>query len=64
MIFVILDEFWYRKNELWEIVCSPSSADFRSSTNTAMLLDLGYMTREENIREVWGQVVNPKHESV
>jgi hypothetical protein len=35
-------------------VCSPSYADFRSRANTAMLLDLGHMTREEHIWEVWG----------
>jgi hypothetical protein len=35
-----------------KIVCSPSYANFRA--NTAMLLDLGHMTRGEHIREVWG----------
>jgi hypothetical protein len=29
-----------------------------------MLLDLGYMLRGEHIQEEWGQVGNPKHESV
>jgi hypothetical protein len=28
-----------------KIICSPSYVDFRSRTNTAMLLDLGYMIR-------------------
>jgi hypothetical protein len=28
--------------------------DFRSRANTAMLLDLGHMTRGEHIWEVWG----------
>jgi hypothetical protein len=28
--------------------------DFRSRTNTAMLLDLGYMIRWEHIQEVLG----------
>jgi hypothetical protein len=37
-----------------KIICSPSYAVFRSRANTAMLLDLGYMTRGENIQEVWG----------
>jgi hypothetical protein len=27
-------------------LCSPSYVDFRSRANTAMLLDLGHMTRE------------------
>jgi hypothetical protein len=31
-----------------------SYVDFRSRANTAMLLDLGHMTRQEHIREVWG----------
>jgi hypothetical protein len=30
------------------------TADFRSRPNTAMLLDLGHMTRGEHIWEVWG----------
>jgi hypothetical protein len=36
-----------------KIVYSPSYVVFRSRANTAMLLDLGHMTREEHIREVW-----------
>jgi hypothetical protein len=47
-----------------KIVCCPSYVDFRSRANTAMWLDLGYMTREEHIREVWGYVENPKHERI
>jgi hypothetical protein len=43
-----------------KIVCSPSYADFRSTANTAMLLDLGHMLRGEHIQEEWGQVGNPK----
>jgi hypothetical protein len=43
---------------------SPSYAVFSSRANTAMLLDLSHMTRREHIREVCGQVKNPKHESV
>jgi hypothetical protein len=39
-----------------KIVCSPSYADFRSRANTAMLLDLGHMTRREHIREVRGYI--------
>jgi hypothetical protein len=38
--------------------------DFRYRANTAMLLDLGHMTRGEHIWEVWGWVENPKHESI
>jgi hypothetical protein len=38
--------------------------DFRSRPNTAMWLDLDYMTRGEHIREIWEWVENPKHESV
>jgi hypothetical protein len=34
-----------------KIVCSPSYADFRSRANAAMWLDLGHMTRGDNIRE-------------
>jgi hypothetical protein len=37
-----------------KIACSPSYADFRSKANTAMLLDLGHMTRGEHIWVVWG----------
>jgi hypothetical protein len=37
-----------------KIVYSPSYAVFRSRANTEMLLDLGHMTREEHIWEVWG----------
>jgi hypothetical protein len=47
-----------------KIVCSPSYAGFRSKANTAMLLELGHMTRGDDIQEVWGFVGNPKHESV
>jgi hypothetical protein len=58
--------FWARLARLRKpkIVCSPSYADFRSRANTAMLLDLGHMTRWEHIWEVWGQEVNAKHESI
>jgi hypothetical protein len=44
-------------------LCSPSYADFRSRSNTVMLLDLGHMTGGKHIREIWGYVENPKHES-
>jgi hypothetical protein len=37
---------------------------FTSRANIAMLLNLGHMTRREHIREIWGQVVNPKHVSI
>jgi hypothetical protein len=43
-----------------KIICSPSYEDFRSRANTAMLLDLGHMTRGEHIWEVCGYVENPK----
>jgi hypothetical protein len=36
------------------IVCLLSYAEFRSRTNTAMLLDLGHMLRGEHIWEEWG----------
>jgi hypothetical protein len=38
-----------------KIICSPSYADFRSRANTAMLLDLGHMTRGEHIQEIWNR---------
>jgi hypothetical protein len=38
--------------------------DFRSRAKAIMLLDLGHMLRGENIWEEWGQVGNPKLESV
>jgi hypothetical protein len=47
-----------------KIACSPSYADFISRANAAMLLDLGHMTRRQHIWEEWGQVGNPKLESV
>jgi hypothetical protein len=34
-----------------KIIYSPSYAVFRSRANTAMLLDLGHMTRGEHIQE-------------
>jgi hypothetical protein len=34
--------------------CSPAYADFRSSANAVMLLDLGHMLRGEHIWEEWG----------
>jgi hypothetical protein len=37
-----------------KILCSPSYADFRSRANTAMLLDLGHITRGEHIWEIRG----------
>jgi hypothetical protein len=37
------------KNRMFSLICG-----FRSRANTAMLLDLGPMTREQNIWEVWG----------
>jgi hypothetical protein len=54
---------WIWRISLWarlarfrrpKIICSPSFVDFRSRANTAMLLDLGHMTRGEHIRELWG----------
>jgi hypothetical protein len=44
--------FWARLPRLrrTKIVCSPSYADFRSRANTAVLLELGHMTRGEHIR--------------
>jgi hypothetical protein len=33
-------------------ICAPSYVDFRSRANTAMLLDLGHMTRGEHTQEV------------
>jgi hypothetical protein len=38
--------------------------DFRSRANAAMLLELGHTLRGEPIQEVWGEVENPKFESV
>jgi hypothetical protein len=38
--------------------------DFRSRAKAVILLDLGHMLRREHIREEWGWVRNPKHESV
>jgi hypothetical protein len=35
-------------------IMSPSYVDFRSRVNTAMLSDLGHMTRGQYIQEVWG----------
>jgi hypothetical protein len=35
-----------------KIVCSLSYVDFRSRENTAMLLDLGHMTRREHMQEI------------
>jgi hypothetical protein len=52
---------WHWRTSFWvtlarlkrpKIVCSPSYAHFRSRANTAMVLDLGHMTRGEHIREV------------
>jgi hypothetical protein len=37
-----------------KILHSPSCADFRSTENIAMWLDLGHMIRGEHIWEVWG----------
>jgi hypothetical protein len=34
------------------LVCSPSYTEFRYGANTAMLLDMGHMTREEHIQVV------------
>jgi hypothetical protein len=46
--------FWVRlaRPRRAKIVCSPSYVVFRSKANTAMLWDLGYMTRGEHIGEV------------
>jgi hypothetical protein len=43
---------WARLDRLRtpKIICSPSYVDFRSRANTAMLLDLGHMTRGESYR--------------
>jgi hypothetical protein len=48
--------FWVRLARIRrpKIVCSPSYAIFRPRANTAMLLDLGHMTRQEHMQEVWG----------
>jgi hypothetical protein len=37
-----------------KIVCSPSNAEFRSRSITAMLLGLDHLTRGEHIWELWG----------
>jgi hypothetical protein len=47
-----------------KIVCSSSYVDFRSKTNAVILLNLGHMLRGGHIQEEWGQVGNPKLESV
>jgi hypothetical protein len=45
-------------------ICSPSYADFGSRAKAVMLFNLGHMTREEHIWEVWGWVGNPYHDSI
>jgi hypothetical protein len=47
------------KYHMFSLICR-----LRCRANKAMLLDLGYMLREEHIQEIWGQVGNSKHESV
>jgi hypothetical protein len=47
-----------------KIICCPSYADFRSKTNTIILLDMVHTLRGEHIQEEYGKVGNPKLESV
>jgi hypothetical protein len=38
-------------SEVRKIICSPSYVDFRSKTNTVILLDWGHTLRGEHIQE-------------
>jgi hypothetical protein len=54
---------WNMRTSFWgglarlrrpKVICSPSYADFRSRTNTVMLLDFGHTWWGQHIQEEWG----------